>query len=53
MFISMLYRVSQARLKTYCGEAERVNLDTESGNVLLLELSSQMTLDEGGLSDHG
>lgn len=31
-------------------ELERVDLDTESGNVLLLELSGQVTLDEGGLS---
>jgi hypothetical protein len=34
---------------TYGGEAERVNLDTEGGNVLLLELSGQMALDEGRL----
>jgi hypothetical protein len=34
---------------TYGGEAERVNLDTEGGHVLLLELASQVTLDEGGL----
>ena len=26
-----------------------LDLDTQSGNVLLLELSSQVTLDEGGL----
>lgn len=35
----------------YRGETERVNLDTESSDVLLLELSSQVTLDEGGLDD--
>jgi hypothetical protein len=35
---------------TYGGEAERVNLDTKGRNVLLLELSGQMALDEGGLS---
>lgn len=35
---------------TYGGEAKRVNLDTEGGHVLLLELSSQVTLDKGGLS---
>jgi hypothetical protein len=34
---------------TYGGEAERVNLDTEGRNVLLLELSGQMALDEGRL----
>lgn len=35
---------------TYGGEVERVDLDTKGGNVLLLELSSQVTLDESGLS---
>jgi hypothetical protein len=34
---------------TYGGEAEGVNLDTEGRNVLLLELSGQMALDEGSL----
>lgn len=34
---------------TYGAEAERVDLDTESGDVLLLEFTSQVTLDEGGL----
>ena len=34
---------------TYGGEGKRVNLDTEGGNVLLLELTSQVALDEGGL----
>jgi hypothetical protein len=34
---------------TYGGEAERVDLDTEGRNVLLLKLSGQMALDEGGL----
>ena len=33
----------------YGGEVQRVDLDTESGNVLLLELTSQVALDEGGL----
>ena len=28
-----------------------VDLDTESGNVFLLELASQVTLDEGSLAD--
>lgn len=31
------------------GETERVDLDTKGCHVLLLELASQMTLDEGGL----
>jgi hypothetical protein len=34
---------------TYGAEAERVDLDTEGGHVLLLELASQVALDEGGL----
>ena len=34
---------------TYRAEVERVDLDTEGGDVLLLELASQVTLDEGGL----
>lgn len=34
---------------TYGGEGERVNLDTESRDVLLLEFTSQMALDECGL----
>lgn len=34
----------------YGGETERVNFDSEGRNVLLLELSSQVTLNEGGLS---
>jgi len=42
-------RLLIARGKTYGSEAKRVDLDTERGNVLLLELSGQMTLDEGGL----
>ena len=32
-------------------ENHRVNLNTESGDILLLELACQMSLDEGGLSD--
>jgi hypothetical protein len=36
---------------TYGSEAERVNLDTEGRDVLLLELSGQMALDEGRLLD--
>lgn len=35
--------------RAYRGEAERVDFDTERGNVLLLELASQMALDEGRL----
>ena len=34
---------------TYGGEGERVDLNTEGCDVLLLELSGQVTLDEGGL----
>jgi hypothetical protein len=30
-------------------EAERVDLDTEGGDVFFLELASEMALDEGGL----
>jgi hypothetical protein len=33
----------------YGRETKRVDLDTESSDVLLLELTSQVTLDEGGL----
>lgn len=32
-------------------ENHRVNFNTESGDVLLLELACQMSLDEGGLAD--
>lgn len=35
---------------TYGGEAERVDLDSERRNVLLLKLARQMALDEGGLA---
>jgi hypothetical protein len=35
---------------TYGGEAKWVNLDSEGGHVLLLKFTSQVTLDEGGLS---
>ena len=31
-------------------ESERVHFDTKGRNVLLLELASQVALDEGGLS---
>ncbi len=34
---------------TYGGESERMDLNTKSGNVLLLELTSQVALDEGSL----
>lgn len=33
----------------YGGEGERVHFDTESRDILLLELASQVALDEGGL----
>lgn len=42
-------RPREKRGATYCGEAKGVNLDTESGHVLLLEFTSQVALDEGGL----
>jgi len=32
-------------------EDHRVHLDTEGGDVLLLELTGEMSLDEGGLAD--
>lgn len=34
---------------TYGREAERVDFDTESCHVLLLEFTSQVAFDEGGL----
>lgn len=37
---------------TYRAETQRVDFDTKSGHVLLLELTSQVTLDEGGLQRH-
>lgn len=42
-------RGRQAGRGSYGGESERVNLNTESSDVLLLKLSSQVALDEGGL----
>lgn len=38
------------RSPTYGREAERVNLNTKGRHVLLLEFTSQMALDEGGLA---
>jgi hypothetical protein len=38
---------------TYGGEAKRVDLDTQGGHVLLLEFTSQVALDEGGLNGTG
>jgi hypothetical protein len=37
------------RRGTYGVKVERVHLDTKGGNVLLLEFTSQVTLDESGL----
>jgi len=34
---------------TYSGEGERVHLNTESRDIFLLKLASQVALDEGGL----
>lgn len=45
----VLFRAAQGTGIAYCGEAERVNFDTERGNVLLLELARQMALHEGRL----
>jgi hypothetical protein len=46
----VLNRVSKVALASgrfaYCGETERVNFNTQGRNILLLELSSQMALDE-------
>jgi hypothetical protein len=36
-------------VQTNRSEAKRVNFDTEGGDVLLLEFTGQMALDEGGL----
>jgi len=36
---------------TYCAESKRVDFDTKGSDILLLELSSQVTLDEGGLCE--
>lgn len=41
--------MSRSEGGTNGGEAQGVNLDSQGGHVLLLELASQMTLDEGGL----
>jgi len=47
--ISVLDAGSILWQRTYCAEPERVNFDTESSDILLLELSSQVTFDESGL----
>jgi hypothetical protein len=39
-------------MATYRGEAKRVNLNTKGCDILLLKFTGQMTLDEGGLSEH-
>lgn len=38
-------------IATYGSETKRVNFDTESGDIFLFELTSQMALDKGGLFD--
>jgi hypothetical protein len=44
------FSLEQVRdMVTYSGKAKRMDLNTESCDILLLELSGQMTLDEGGL----
>lgn len=42
-------RIAGSDRSTNGSEAKRVNFDTQGGHVLLLELASQVTLDEGGL----
>lgn len=39
----------RGRFGTHGGEVKGVDLDTKGGHVLLLELTSQVALDEGGL----
>lgn len=45
----MRLRDAGGNRSTYGREAQRVNLDTEGRHVLLLEFTSQVALDEGGL----
>lgn len=47
----MRRQASLDRERTYGGEAERMNLDTQGGHVLLLKFTSQVALDESGLDD--
>ena len=47
--IAALSSRSASWVCTYGGESERVDLNSQGGNVLLLELTGQMALDEGGL----
>jgi hypothetical protein len=51
VLLSRQYVAARGRIDrvTYRGEAERVDLDSERRNVLLLKLSGQMALDEGRL----
>lgn len=42
-------RIVRSDHDTNGSEAKRVDLDTERGHVLLLELAGQVTLDESGL----
>lgn len=45
------WQTPKVRCKTtYGGEAKGVDLNTQRGHVLLLELASQVALDEGGLN---
>ena len=41
----------ESNRSTICGEAERVHFDAQSGHVFLLELASQVSLDECRLAD--
>jgi hypothetical protein len=47
--LAMQIARQQLNVMTNCGEAERVDLDAEGGDVFFLELSSEMALDEGSL----
>lgn len=44
-----MVRIARSAGATYGGETEGVNLNTQGGHVLLLEFTSQVALDEGGL----
>jgi hypothetical protein len=45
-----MVRTARSAGATYGGETEGVNLNTQGGHVLLLEFTSQVALDEGGLA---
>lgn len=47
--VSALPSAGRSSERTYGGEAEGMNLDTEGGHVLLFEFTRQVALDKGGL----